>query len=326
MATVAGAAGRTTAPVGTPPAATGNAASAPRKRRRRGWIGLLAVLLVGALVAGGAWVYGAARTVTMPSVVGLTPTAAAAKLTPLGLSLDPDATDFSETVAAGKIISTDPKPGGSAKQDSTVSAVVSKGPERHTVPAVAGMTVADATTAIQGAELTVGTTTQAYDDKTPVGNVVTTNPAPSTSLKRDQAVSLVVSKGPAPVKLPNYVGTPAAPAAAALQKAGLKVTSSTAYDKKVPAGSVVSMSPAAGQTVPKGSSVALVVSKGPPPVTVPDVFRVPETDARKQLTALGFTVRVSYPIGFTPFGRVVTQSAKAGAQLPFGSTITIEVV
>ena len=53
---------------------------------------------------------------------------------------------------------------------------------------------------------------------------------------------------------------------------------------------------------------------------------MPEADARKQLSALGFTVRVSYPIGFTPFGRVVTQSAKAGAQLPYGSTVTIEVV
>ena len=244
----AGAAGRTTAPVVTPPAPAGNAAAAPmpRKRRRRGWIGLLAVLLVGALVAGGAWVYGAARTVTMPSVVGLTPTAAAAKLTPLGLSLDANATDFSETVAAGKIISTDPKPGGAAKQDSTVSAVVSKGPERHAVPVVAGMTVDDATTAIEGASLTVGATTGPTTTRSPAGNVVTTNPAPATSLKRDQAVALVVSQGPAPVKLPNYVGTPAAPAVAALQKAGLKVTSTTAYDKKVPAGSVVSMTPKAG--------------------------------------------------------------------------------
>jgi serine/threonine-protein kinase len=136
----------------------------------------------------------------------------------------------------------------------------------------------------------------------------------------------VVSRGPAPVTLPNYVGKPAVATIAALQKAGLKVTSTPAYDKKVPSGSVVSMSPKAGQTVPKGSTVAIVVSKGPPPVAVPDVFRVPESDARKQLTALGFVVRVSYPIGFTPFGRVVTQSAKAGTQLPFGSTVTIEVV
>jgi eukaryotic-like serine/threonine-protein kinase len=327
LATADGVAAASTAPVApVAPVATGNAASAPKRRRRRGWIALLAVLLVGALVAGGAWLYGAARTVAMPSVYGLTPVAAAAKLTPLGLSLDADATDFSETVAAGRIISTDPPAGGDAKQDSTVSAVVSKGPERHAVPTVAGKTVEDATTALTDSALTVGDVTQAYDDKVAVGLVVSSKPVAGTDLKRDQAVDLVVSKGPAPVKLPNYVGKPAAPAVAALQKAGLKVTTSPAYSKTVPAGSVVSMDPKAGTSVPKGGSVKMVVSKGPPLVTVPDVYRQPEADARRQLTALGFVVRVDYPIGFTPFGRVVTQSAKGGSQIPVGATITLGVV
>jgi serine/threonine-protein kinase len=320
------AAGRATGPVIAPRIATGNASSAPR-RRRRGWIALLAVLLVGALVAGGAWVYGAARTVTMPSVTGLTPTAAVAKLAPLGLSLDASGTDYSETVAAGRIISTDPPPGGSAKQDSTVSAVVSRGPERHPVPAVAGLSVVEATAAISDATLEVGSTTEAYDAKIPVGSVVTTNPAPSTSLKRGQSVVLVVSKGPAPVKLPNLVGKPAAAAVATLQKLGLKVTSSTAYDKKVPAGSVVSMAPKAGQTVPKGSPVTLVVSKGPPLVTVPDLYKSSEATARATLKSLGFKVDVHYPVlGYTPLGVVIRQSADAGTALPWGSTISIDVV
>jgi len=322
MATAAGATG-VTAPV-----ATGNAASAvkPRRRRRRGWIGLLAVLLVGALVAGGAWVYGAARTVTMPSVVGLTPTAAAAKLTPLHLSLDSGATDFSETVAPGKIISTDPKPGTPAKQDSTVSAVVSRGPERHAVPVVAGMTVGDATAAIGDASLTVGAPTQAYDEKIPVGDVVTTNPAPAAALKRGQAVSLVLSKGPAPVKLPSYVGQPADKATAALEKSGMKVTSTSAYSKTVADGSVVSMTPTAGKTVPKGTTVALVVSKGPPLVTVPSVVDKFEPEAKRILIAAGFKVNAIYPLIATPIDRVLSQSAKAGSQLPWGSTITISVV
>ena len=207
-----------------------------------------------------------------------------------------------------------------------MTAVVSKGPERHAVPTVAGLSVDDATHKITDASLKVGPTTSVYDDKVPTGRVVSTNPAADTDLKRGQSVALVVSKGPAPVKLPNLVGKPADQATTTLQKAGLKVTSTTAYSKTVPAGSVVSMAPKAGVSVPKGGTVALVVSKGPPPVTVPDVYRVPEADARKQLQALGFVVRIGYPIGFTPFGRVVTQSAKAGSQLPYGSTISLDVV
>jgi serine/threonine-protein kinase len=325
MATAAGVAGGGAV---TAPVATGNAASKvkPRRRRRRGWIGLLAVLLVGALVAGGAWVYGAARTVTMPSVVGLTPTAAAAKLTPLHLKLDTNATDYSETVAPGKIIRTDPKPGDSAKQDSTVNAVVSKGPERHAVPVVAGMTVDDATTALTDASLTVGASTQAYDEKIAVGDVVTTNPAPAAELKRGQPVSLVLSKGPAPVKLPSYVGQPADKATAALEKSGMKVTSTSAYSKTVAEGSVVSMTPSAGKTVPKGTTVALVVSKGPPLVTVPSVVDKFEPEAKRILIAAGFKVNAIYPLIATPIDRVLSQSARAGTQLPWGSTITISVV
>jgi serine/threonine-protein kinase len=324
MATAAGVAGSAV----TAPVATGNAGSKvkPRRRRRRGWIGLLAVLLVGALVAGGAWVYGAARTVTMPSVVGLTPTAAAAKLTPLGLSLDSNATDFSETVAPGRIIRTDPAAGTPAKQDSTVTAVLSQGPERHAVPVVAGMTVDDATTALSDASLTVGAPTQAYDEKIPVGDVVTTNPAPAAELKRGQAVSLVLSKGPAPVKLPSYVGKPADQATSALEKSGMKVTSTSAYSKTVAEGSVVSMTPPAGKTVDKGTTVALVVSKGPPLVTVPSVVDKFEPEAKRILTAAGFKVNAIYPLIATPIDRVLSQSAKAGTQLPWGSTITISVV
>ena len=262
----------------------------------------------------------------MPSVVGLTPTAAAAKLTPLHLSLDSGATDFSETVAPGKIISTDPKPGTPAKQDSTVSAVVSRGPERHAVPVVAGMTVGDATAAIGDASLTVGAPTQAYDEKIPVGDVVTTNPAPAAALKRGQAVSLVLSKGPAPVKLPSYVGQPADKATAALEKSGMKVTSTSAYSKTVADGSVVSMTPTAGKTVPKGTTVALVVSKGPPLVTVPSVVDKFEPEAKRILIAAGFKVNAIYPLIATPIDRVLSQSAKAGSQLPWGSTITISVV
>ncbi len=155
---------------------------------------------------------------------------------------------------------------------------------------------------------------------------MTATPAPGTKLKRGQAVTLVVSKGPAPVPLPSFVGKPADQTVAALTKLGLKSTSTSAYSKTVPSGSVVSTSPKAGTPLPKGSSVALVVSKGPPLVVVPDLYRTAEADARTTLTGLGFKVVVSYPIGFTPFGRVVRQSVDAGTSAPWGSTIRLDVV
>jgi beta-lactam-binding protein with PASTA domain len=61
-------------------------------------------------------------------------------------------------------------------------------------------------------------------------------------------------------------------------------------------------------------------------VTVPDVYRTAEAEARKAFTSLGLKVSVSYPIGITPFGLVVRQSVKAGTQIPWGTTVSLEVV
>lgn len=304
-----------------PPA---SAVKAPRKRRR-GWIVLVAVVALGALLGWLGWSYGL-KQAPVPAVVGLTVQQAEAKLTPAGFTLDSSQTDFSETVKKGFIISTDPAGGADAREGSTITAVVSKGPERYAVPQVAGASVDDATTAITSANLSVGGTTQAYDEKIPVGFVVTTDPKPTSLLKRDQPVDLVVSKGPAPVKIPDLTGKTLAAATAALTKLGLKVTSTEDYSKTVAKGSVVSSNPKPGATLPKGGSVALVVSKGPPLVLVPDVYRVPEAEARATLRKAGFNVVVTYPIGFTPFGRVVSQSVDAGKKAPFGSTIEIQVV
>jgi beta-lactam-binding protein with PASTA domain len=59
---------------------------------------------------------------------------------------------------------------------------------------------------------------------------------------------------------------------------------------------------------------------------MPDLFRTDEQEAVKALEALGLKVTVTYPIGFTPFGRVVEQSVKAGTAIPWGSTVTLNVV
>jgi serine/threonine-protein kinase len=312
-------------PKGRGPGRKPQAATAPR-RRRRGWIPLLAVLLVGAVVAGIAWTYGATKTVSVPPVTGLTPAAATAKLTPASLTLAQGGTDFSETIPAGKIISTDPKAGTEAREGSTVTAVVSRGPERYAVPQVAGDTVADATSAITDSSLTVGTQTQAYDATTPAGRVVTTNPAPSQLLKRGQAVALVVSKGPAPVPVPSVTGKSLDDATSALGKLGFKVTSTQDYSKTVAQGAVISATPRSGVAAPKGSTVALVVSQGPPLVEVPDLYTMSEPDAKVLLKRLGFQVVALYPVGVTPFDRVIKQSLPAKTSAPWGSTITIQVV
>jgi serine/threonine-protein kinase len=122
------------------------------------------------------------------------------------------------------------------------------------------------------------------------------------------------------------VGKTKESATSTLTKAGLQVKYVEDTSKTVPAGRVISSNPKAGVTLPKGGTVTLTISKGPPLVTVPDLYRTDEQAAVKALRDLGLKVTVTYPIGFTPFGRVVAQSVAAGKQVPWGSTVTLDVV
>ena len=300
-------------------------AVAPRKKRK-GLIALLIFTVIAALVAGGAWFLGVGKKVTVPSVTGMTTSAAQAKLKPLNLTLSVAGQQFSEIVPTGHIISTNPSGGVDVRDGSNVTAVVSKGLERYAIPQVAGMSVADATTAITDSSLTVGGKTTAYDEKIAKGKVIGTNPPANQKLKRDQQVTLIVSKGPAPVPVPKLIGRSLSAAEKALTNAGLTYSVSREYSKTIPTGRVISTDPSAGAKVNRGDAVALVVSKGPPLITVPDLYKTAEDDARTTLTGLGFKVTVTYPLGIAPFGRVVRQSEPVGTELPWGSTISIDVV
>lgn len=69
----------------------------------------------------------------------------------------------------------------------------------------------------------------------------------------------------------------------------------------------------------------IVTSLGPEMVTVPDVFRAPEAEAKAALEGAGFAVEVVHDKGEPAFGLVYEQSAAAGSELEKGSTITLKV-
>jgi serine/threonine-protein kinase len=95
------------------------------------------------------------------------------------------------------------------------------------------------------------------------------------------------------------------------------------YDDTIPSGVVISQKPAAGGTAPKNSTVELVVSKGPPPVPVPNVVGMNLTDAARMLTAAGFQVR-AFNLPGGP-DRVLDQSPNGDQQAPKGSRVTLSV-
>jgi hypothetical protein len=125
--------------------------------------------------------------------------------------------------------------------------------------------------ALNSAGLTTGAITQQCSSAVAQGTVITENPAAGTSVAGGTTVSLVISEGAAPVttRVPNVIGDTQGAAAIALADAELTLgTIGHEASAAVPLGVVLSQTPAAGNSVTVGSAVNVVLSSGPPQISV----------------------------------------------------------
>jgi serine/threonine-protein kinase len=328
---------RTTAlPIGQGPDSPGAATAAgtavatrpdrDQARRRGPWRWAVAALLLLAAVAAGLWYFtmGPGSPTVVPAVAGKTYEQAERELAAAHLNAKRvDA--FDEKVGKGSVISGNPGPGSEVGRSTTVTLTVSKGPERYAVPELVGSTQTEAKARLAENRLTLGSATQAFDEKVPPGQIVSTTPKAGTQLKRGAAVNIVLSKGRQPIGVQDFTGKPADQAVAALTGAGLKVDATKQeFSTDVPKGSVISQAPATG-TLFRGDQVVLVVSKGPEMVKVPDVQGRQLDEARKILEDAGFKVEVDNFMGGI-FGTVRSQDPAGDSEAPKGSTVKLVVV
>jgi serine/threonine-protein kinase len=120
----------------------------------------------------------------LPDLTGASYTDAAAKLQDLRL-VPARQNAFSDTVAQGNVISSTPGPGTSVARDSSVTLVVSAGPDMVTVPDVLGANVAGATRSLQESGIKVGNVFGF-----PSGRVFFTSPPAGSRVHRGSSVNL----------------------------------------------------------------------------------------------------------------------------------------
>lgn len=295
----------------------------PRARRRRSGLIALCVVLTMALVAGATgWWFGTGRYTQVPTLVALTEDAAVAAAQDAGIDLVFTPTVFSETVPTGRVISTDPTDGARVVHGTDVSATVSKGPERFVVDAgLIGRPLPAVRVAVNALPLTI-TQSEAYDDAVPAGSVAGFEPAAGTDLRRDDPLRIVVSKGPAPVDVPDVTGLERLAAVDALRTANLNPNVVEEFSNDVDKGLVVSQDPASDvEPVPPGTTVNVTVSKGPDLVAVPDVDNRPLSEAIATLEAAGFTVDSTCFL--CSDGTVTLQDPDGGELALRGSTVSL---
>ncbi len=253
------------------------------------------------------------NTVVMPDLLGKTSTEAKTELSSLGLKLTITGSESSTQYAAGQIIRQNIKVGERTPVGSTVEAVVAgsgsgaantttpsetekpqEKVEEVTVPKVEGQTEAGARSALEAAGLKAGTVTEANSDTVESGKVISQAPAGNTSAKKGTAVNLVLSKGPANVKVTDVIGHEESRAAGELQAAGFQVAVKDVYTDEMRAGLVVSTSPDRGSFAAPGSTVTISVSRGRKQVNIPSVsVGMTFEEAAEKLEDAGFEGRIN---------------------------------
>lgn len=158
----------------------------------------------------------------------------------------------------------------------------------------------------------------------PKGVVFEQRPDPGTDLERGETVSITVSTGPPRETVPDVVGQPVDEAVEDLRALGLGSERTEAFAQQE-AGTVVRQDPAGGAKLREGGVVQLTISKGPEPVSVPDVVGTTSSQATKTLRDAGFEVNlVPVPSNEAP-GTVVAQRPAPGAEAPRGTAVRLNV-
>jgi serine/threonine protein kinase/beta-lactam-binding protein with PASTA domain len=297
-----------------------------RRRRKRALLWSLAVVLVVALVALALVLMQSGKSVSVPNVTGQSEQAAGSALRSAGLNPLPSLAS-STKVASGLVISQSPVAGSVAKKGAAVKIVVSGGPASKSLTNVAGLSASKAAARLRRAGFKTTTKTES-SQTVALGQVIGTEPPAETEVQEGRLVTLLVSSGPAPIRVPDVTGQSLEAAEATLTNAELAVgTVTKRVSSTQTAGTVLAQSPATGASVHAGAKVNLTVAKAPKEVEVPGVVGAAEAAATAALEHAGFKVvpESHATTEQSQVGVVLEQSPAASAKARKGTAVTIGV-
>ena len=209
--------------------------------------------------------------VPIPDVKGKTLEEATSILTGAGFTVSPTPNFVEDSsLPPGQVVSTDPPFGQSAVQGTVVVLTVVKAPDQVSVPDVTGQ-AADAATSVLTGEPYAFNVTQSQEPSPTeaAGTVLRTDPAFNTPVAKGAAITLVVSAGPAKVRVPPVEGLSEAAARNQLTQRGLlaNVVTVPVATGSVQDGIVISQSIPSTELVAPGTTIRLQVGKAAPAPT-----------------------------------------------------------
>ncbi len=196
-----------------------------------------------------------AAAIPVPNVIGSQLEQARQLLTGQGFTVVVEEV-VDEEAPVGEVVDQDPGAEEEAKKGSEVKLFVSSGPADRPVPDVVGRTIADASNLLGQAGFAVN---QVSEPSATVeeGRVIRTEPPADTVRPKGDAITVVVSTGPAEVNVISVVGLTRANARSSLESAGFVIAEEN-FDPTCSDTRVDSQSPEGNTSAPAGSTVTLV--------------------------------------------------------------------
>ena len=196
------------------------------------------------------------------------------------------------------------------------------------VPNVSGATVQSATTTLENAGLSVGSTSSRTSTSVARGSVISTDPSSGTQVDKHSKVKLIVSTGPTVtmVNVPNVVGQQFVNAAQSLTNDGLTYKP-TYVASPHPEGYVISQTPPGNTKVKSTTVVKLTVSSSQTSVDVPNLLGLTPTAAGASIAQANLTFGTQTQACSQQFtsGLVSSQSPAAGASVSPGTAVNLTI-
>ncbi len=203
----------------------------------------------------------------------------------------------------------------------------------YEVPDLAGLTTTEALAEVDDLGWNLELALERSDVEPRPDHVIRTVPGAGQRLSRGEPFLIVASEGPEFRDLPVLTGLGQAEAVRTLEELSLLPELDETFDEDTPLGDVVRWSvPSdpelrAGDQVLPDTEVLLVISLGPAPRTVPDLFASPEAAAVEQLQSLSLSAEFADPVfsDEAPAGTIATQSPAPGVEVARDSVIELAI-
>jgi beta-lactam-binding protein with PASTA domain len=213
------------------------------------------------------------------------------------------------------------------------------------VPALGGMTVADARSQTAGLGLNLDVDNRYYSGDVATGHILTQSPTAGTVVRREWRVRVAESLGPQKVDVPETVGKDERVAALTLRRVGLEVgTTAQLPWGKAAQGKVLAQDPPAHAQGISRPAVNLLVAapddEAADGFVMPDLVGLPVVTAQAQLAKVGIQppvpAYVSVPVAPVGSGdaalkppvkpgSVIAQTPYAGARVYQNAVVTLTV-